>query len=96
MIYEWDETKRQVNLEKHGLDFEDARLVYESRYRFDLPIERNGEKRLQMFAYVFDLLTVLTLVVNQRGERVRCISFRRAHTEEIEVYHDWLANEFKD
>jgi len=42
------------------------------------------------------LLTVLTLVVTQRGERVRCISFRRAHTEEIEVYHDWLENDFKD
>ncbi|OGR06651.1 MAG: hypothetical protein A2511_15375 [Deltaproteobacteria bacterium RIFOXYD12_FULL_50_9] len=96
MIYEWDETKRQANIEKHGLDFEDARLVYESRYRFELPIKRSGEERLQVFAYVFDLLTVLTLVVTRRSERVRCISFRRAHTEEIEVYHDWLANEFKE
>ena len=96
MIYEWDEAKRRANLEKHGLDFEDAKLVFESRYRFELPIERNGEKRLQVFAYVFDLLTVLTLVATHRGERVRCISFRRAHSEEIEVYHDWLANDFKE
>lgn len=28
-IYEWDEAKRATNLEKHGLDFADAQLVYE-------------------------------------------------------------------
>ncbi|MFX1716192.1 BrnT family toxin [Paraburkholderia sp. A1RO-5L] len=32
MIYEWDETKRATNLEKHGLDFVDAELVLESEY----------------------------------------------------------------
>ena len=28
MTYEWDENKRCLNLEKHGLDFYDADLVY--------------------------------------------------------------------
>jgi len=32
----WDETKRQANLDKHGLDFLDAVMVLESPYRLDV------------------------------------------------------------
>ena len=95
MIYEWDESKRLANLEKHGLDFEDAKFVYESDFRFDVHVVVNGEPRLMAFAYIFDVLSVLTLVVTQRDRRVRCISYRYAHTEEREVYYEWLANDFK-
>ena len=31
----WDETKRQAKLNKHGLDFAKAGEVLESRYRLD-------------------------------------------------------------
>jgi uncharacterized DUF497 family protein len=30
MKFEWDENKRLVNLRKHGIDFADARKVFES------------------------------------------------------------------
>ena len=58
----WDEPKRETNLEKHGLDFVDADLVLCSSYRLDVASERNGEFRVQSFAYVFEVLTVLTVV----------------------------------
>jgi uncharacterized DUF497 family protein len=29
-MFVWDETKRRSNLEKHGLDFKDAHLVYDN------------------------------------------------------------------
>jgi len=32
----WDEAKRQANLYKHGLDFTDAVMVFESPYRLDV------------------------------------------------------------
>ncbi|HIJ81477.1 MAG TPA: BrnT family toxin [Desulfuromonadales bacterium] len=96
MLYEWDEDKRASNLEKHGLDFEDAMLVYDNRYKFEIPVSRDGEVRIAAFAYVFDVLAVLTLVVTARGERVRCISFRYAHEEERSFYYEWLANNFKE
>ena len=86
----WDETKRQSNLEKHGLDFIDADLVLASKYRIDLPSERSGEQRVQSFAYVFKVLTVLTLVFLPGGDGHRIISFRRANRTEREVYYDWL------
>jgi uncharacterized DUF497 family protein len=39
----WDETKRQTNLQKHGLDFADANEVLQSSYRWDIDIVRSGE-----------------------------------------------------
>ncbi len=42
---------------------------------------------------VFSHLAVLTVVHTDNGNRI--ISFRRAGREEREVYHEWLANEFK-
>ena len=81
-----------MNLEKHGLDFSDAALVYESPYRYDLQVTVKGEQRIAAFAYVFDLLAVLVLVVTERGEIIRCISYRHAGDKEKEFYHEWLAN----
>ena len=96
MIYEWDENKRWVNLEKHLLDFNDAKLVYENRYKLEIIVSRDGEIRVAAFAYVFDVLAVLTLVITKRGKRVRCISYRYAHEEERSFYYEWLANNFKE
>ncbi len=91
----WDEEKRVSNLLKHGLDFMDAFLVLDSPYRLDIQSERNGEVRIQSFAYAFPVLAVLTLV-HIPGESVRIISFRRAKRSEREVYYGWLENDVDD
>ena len=91
----WDETKRLINLEKHRLDFADAALVLSNRYRLEFESVRNGQIRRQSFAYVAEVLTVLT-VIWVPGETQRIISFRRAHKNEREAYHAWLEKEFAD
>lgn len=91
----WDERKRQGNLEKHGLDFVDAWLVLTNRYRLEFQSVRNGQTRHQTFAYVAEVLTVLT-VVWVPGTKPRIISFRRAHRYEREAYYDWLEKEFEE
>lgn len=91
----WDETKRLLNLAKHHLDFADAGLVLSNRYRLEFESVRNGEVRRQTFAYVAEVLTVLT-VIWVPGEKRRIISFRRAHKYEREAYHAWLEKEFKE
>jgi uncharacterized DUF497 family protein len=91
----WDEAKRQKNLEKHQLDFADAGLVLSNRYRLVFEIVRNGEIRRQAFAYVTEVLTVLT-VVWQPAKKQRIISFRRAHRYEREAYYAWLEKEFEE
>lgn len=89
----WDESKRQQNLLKHGLDFSHADYVLKSPFRLDVDTFRSGEYRIQSFAYVFDALSVLTVVHIDSLQRI--ISFRRASREEREVYHEWLAKEFE-
>lgn len=93
---EWDDAKRQANVDKHGLDFADAPMVLESPYRLDVRSVRVGEPRIQSFAYVFDVLTVLTVVHMTRDEIPRIISFRQASEEERSVYHVWLEEDFND
>jgi len=92
MVYEWDEAKRLANLRKHGLDFVDAPMVYDSPIKLEVISKRNGERRIQVFAYVYEILAVLTLIYLPQGGTVRCISLRRAHSEERSLYHDWLAH----
>ena len=91
---EWDEKKRQNNLVKHGLDFRNVDLVLESTFRLDVETVRNREYRVQSFAYVFEVLSVLSVV--HTGNTSRIISFRRASREEREVYHEWLTKEFDE
>jgi len=85
--YEWDETKRQKNLGKHGLDFPDADLVHESPTRITVPApSRDGENRWADLAVV--RTHVLVLIYTWRGEVIRCISFRRASRKERRYYHE--------
>ena len=90
----WDEAKRQANLDKHGLDFTDAPMVLESPYRLDVGSVRSGEARMQSFAYVFDVLAVLTVVHVARDDALRIVSFRPASEEERSAYHGWLEEDF--
>ena len=92
----WDETKRQENISKHGLDFAEAGEVLDSVYRLDVPVVRNGESRLQSISYVLGFLAVLTVVHPERDGATRVISFRRASNLEREVYDAWLENEFDE
>ena len=55
---------------------------------------RGGESRIQSFAYVFDLLAVLTVVHVARDDALRIVSFRPASEEERSAYHDWLEEDF--
>jgi hypothetical protein len=92
----WDESKRELNLDKHGLDFVDAVVVLESKYRLDVESVRAGEHRTQSFAYVFDVLAVLTVVHVAREDALRIVSFRPASEVERSAYHGWLENDFDD
>lgn len=89
----WDETKRQANLAKHGLDFAEASVVLDSHYRLDVPVMRRGEARMQSFSYVMNRLSVLTVVHLKREGATRIVSFRPASETESEAYHDWLSEE---
>lgn len=46
MRFEWDEAKNESNLEKHGLDFEDAAKLFDGPMLVTLDTRRDyGEER---------------------------------------------------
>lgn len=89
MIYEWDETKRVINLQKHGIDFIQADLVMESpdALRFYARTV-NDEARCGAMAEVTG--HVLQLIYTMRDDTVRCISFRKAKRKERNRYYAYL------
>lgn len=91
--YTWDEAKRQSNLAKHGLDFAEAGMVLDSRYRLDIPVVRGNEERTQSLSYVMNRLAVLTVVHMDRGSTLRIISFRYASEKESGAYYEWISQE---
>jgi uncharacterized DUF497 family protein len=85
MYYEWDEQKQLSNLEKHGLDFFDVSIVFESPY-VKVPSSHSNEERLLAIG-IFEGRFV-TIVYTMRGETIRIISFRRARHEERDAYQN--------
>ena len=85
-MYQWDEAKREANLQKHGLDFLDAHIVYENPNKVTYPSQKRGEHRLQDIALVEINGDVLSLTYVLRGDNVRVNSFRNASRRERRVY----------
>ena len=85
-MYIWDEAKREVNLEKHGLDFADAWMIYENPDKYTLESSRPEERRWLDLALVEVKGRVLVLVYTERGKDIRVISFRYANRKEREFY----------
>ena len=82
MDFEWDETKRQANIRKHGIDFVDAVRVFDGWTltvvddRFDY-----GEVR-ELSTGILDGVLITTIVHTDRGNCIRLISARPASTRE--------------
>ena len=85
MRFEWDETKRLENLNKHGLDFQDVHFVFENETYSEIDDRFSyGELRY----YTIGLMNGITVVVShtETTDMVRVISFRKAEKYEEELY----------
>lgn len=84
MEYEWDEAKRQGNLEKHrGVDFLDME-AFEWETAAITSSPRHGEDRHVAVGYIGDRLYHLVYTI--RGDRCRIISLRKANSAEERQY----------
>lgn len=90
MTYEWDEAKWRTNLERHGLDFNDAHRVYEATPKTTWDSSYPYEPRLIDMAEVEG--RIWALVYTMRGENIRCISLRYAKRKERRIYYEQISN----
>jgi len=80
MQFEWDETKRQKPLEERGLDFRDARHLFDGRLVYSYPSPRGDEDRIVSVGTLEG--RCIAVVWMQRPGARRIISMRRARDGE--------------
>lgn len=82
--FTWNEQKRLANIDKHGIDFEDAAIALQ-RPRIERQSDRNGEVRV--LAICPDTNRLIAVVYTMRGSICRIISARRARKNEQALYY---------
>lgn len=85
MEFEWDEGKRLTNLEKHGIDFADAAMIF-SQPMITKPDLRQEYQEERWAALGVLQGLVVYLAYTMRGDSVRLISLRRANRKERQLY----------
>lgn len=83
MIYEWNENKRQSNLNKHGFDFIDIDVwqLFEGEHtRGKAKQGSNGEQRFLATGFVHGVYA--TVIYTTRDGATRVISLRKARKNE--------------
>ncbi len=87
MIFEWDEGKNQINIEKHKISFETAAHVFDDpmyieMYDFEHSTDEDRYIAIGMVG------KVLFVVFTERREKIRLISARLATEKERRLYYD--------
>lgn len=86
----WDRKKAALNRQKHGVEFEDAALVFADINRIERYDHKHSgdEDRWQVIGEVGDVLFV---VYTERGDTSRLIMARMATPAEERIYYDGRA-----
>jgi uncharacterized protein len=84
--FEWDEAKRRSNLKNHGIDFEEAKPVFQDVNALETLDERftYGEER--WLAVGQSAGRLLAVVYVERNGVHRIISVRLADRQEVNAY----------
>ena len=85
MKFEWNENKRKLNIQKHGIDFEDAKRVFEG---ITLTFQDNrfnyGEQRFVTMGLLYEI--VIVIAHTEIDEIIRIISIRKATKNEQKLF----------
>ena len=84
MEFEFDPAKSASNLEKHGIDFDAVRAIWQDVMRVEIPARTTDEPRWLVVSQIDG--KHWSVVVTYREQRVRIISARRSRTEEVALY----------
>ena len=82
--FQYDPKKSLANLKKHGIDFEQAQLLWEDPDLVMIAARSEDEPRTLFIARLNDQHWS-AIVTNRNGE-IRIISVRRSRMAEIELY----------
>jgi len=86
-IFEYDPNKSQINLGKHGIDFEEAKLLWNDSELVEIPVNTSDEARFVIIA--FHRGKHWSAVITYRDSNIRIISVRRSRTNEVKFYESF-------
>ncbi len=83
-VFEYDPEKSQRNQSKHGIDFEQAQLLWNDPRSVEIQAKSVTEARFMVIGQIEG--RHWSAIVTYRKENIRLISVRRSRHEEVEVY----------
>ncbi len=84
MSFEYDPHKSAENKRKHGVDFDEAQMLWSDPALLEIPARVSDELRWVVIGKMNG--KHWSAVITRRSETVRIISLRRSRDEEIEIY----------
>ena len=84
MGFEFDKRKSQINKKKHGIDFIEAKALWNDPDRIEIPAKTVDENRFLIIGKISE--KHWSSIITYRNEKIRIISVRRSRKEEIEIY----------
>ena len=86
-MFEWDEEKRALNLDKHGIDFIDAKELWSGAVLEAVsPQTQHNEERIVAIGKIEG--RCIAVIYTWRGDNRRLISARKARRNEQQAYEN--------
>ena len=92
MKFEWDESKNLINIEKHGIDFDDAKRMFDGPMIVNIDDRHDyQETRLIGFGWIRNLVAVVVFIeINDNS--IRILSARKANKYERKRFEKEIKN----
>ena len=84
ITFEFDDSKSQANLLKHGIHFIDAQALWNDPSLLEFPAKTEDEPRYLIIGMIEG--KYWSAVITYRDKNIRLISVRRSRTEEVALY----------
>lgn len=82
--FQYDPEKSQSNLDKYGIDFEQAQALWEDPKLVRISARSDDEPRIMIIARLEG--PIWSAAVTDRDDEIRIISVRRSRAREVEIY----------
>ncbi|NMG39525.1 BrnT family toxin [Chelativorans sp. ZYF759] len=86
MEFEYDPSKSATNKDKHGIDFEESKALWQDEWLLILDARTETEPRFLAIGRIARVNW--TAICTDRAGRTRIISVRRSRQKEIEAYEE--------
>jgi uncharacterized DUF497 family protein len=85
--FEYDPNKRKINFDKHCIDFEEAKLLWNDPDLVEIPANISDEPRFVIIA--FHNGKHWSAAITYRDNNIRIISVRRSRKNEVNFYESF-------